>query len=81
VLLVGGFNDATNALSSTERYMPPAACIPAKCEAEMCGVVSDGCGGLINCGPCTGGRQCGPGGCETGTGVDVSVLVPLPVPR
>ncbi len=59
VLLVGGFNDAGGTLASTERYVPGSACVPATCEErnEACGVVPDGCGGLLDCGPCDGGQK------------------------
>jgi hypothetical protein len=83
VLLVGGGNEAGSALASTERYMPGTGCTPAKCagQGRLCGVVSDGCGGLLDCGPCGGGQECGPGSCDVGPEHDASVLIPAPVPR
>jgi len=40
------------------------ACTPAVCRAGIeCGVMTDGCGGTIDCGDgCVGGRTCGGGG-------------------
>jgi len=57
VLLVGGFNDAGGTLASTERYLPGAGCAPQTCQVKgaVCGVVADGCGGFLDCGPCGGG--------------------------
>lgn len=58
VLLVGGFNDAGGTLANTERYLPGSSCVPSTCADQhgACGVVPDGCGALIECGPCDGGR-------------------------
>jgi hypothetical protein len=81
VLLVGGFNDAGGTLSTTERYLPGSGCVPATCagQAGACGVVPDGCGGLMDCGLCDGGQQCPSSGCDAGADVDASVVVPVPV--
>ena len=40
------------------------ACVPATCQSlgRQCGSVSDGCGGTLNCGTCSGGLSCGGGG-------------------
>jgi len=59
VLLVGGFNDAGGTLATSERYVPGSGCIPATCEGQQgaCGVVPDGCGGLLDCGLCDGGPK------------------------
>jgi hypothetical protein len=59
VLVVGGFNDAGGALGSTERYMPGGNCVPLTCgeQSGACGVVPDGCGGLLDCGLCDGGQK------------------------
>ncbi|HYH98899.1 Kelch repeat-containing protein [Hyalangium sp.] len=83
VLLVGGFNDAGGTLASTERYLPGHGCIPATCvgQHDACGVVPDGCGGLLDCGSCAGGQECAPDGCGTGEGVDASALMPVPTGR
>ncbi|MFL5345110.1 MAG: Kelch repeat-containing protein [Hyalangium sp.] len=83
VLLVGGFNDAGGTLASVERYVPGRACVPATCAAQggACGVVPDGCGGLLDCGPCDGGPQCAPEGCAAGAQADASVLSRGPVER
>jgi len=80
VLLVGGFNDAGGTLASTERYLPGPGCTPVTCKArsEACGVVADGCGGFLDCGPCGSGEGCGPGGCDAGNEPDASVAVPSP---
>lgn len=39
-------------------------CVPRTCiNANMaCGPLADGCGGLLNCGTCSGGQTCGGGG-------------------
>ncbi|MBK7862686.1 MAG: hypothetical protein IPJ65_29575 [Archangiaceae bacterium] len=41
-----------------------AACTPTTCAAlgATCGQVPDGCGGVLACGSCTGGKVCGGGG-------------------
>ena len=43
-------------------YTP--VCTPRTCTAANveCGPASDGCGNLLQCGPCTGGQTCGGGG-------------------
>ena len=80
VLLVGGFNDAGGTLASTERYLPGPGCTPQPCQgrAGVCGVVADGCGGFLDCGPCAGGERCGAGGCDAGHPPDASITVPSP---
>ena len=39
-------------------------CVPKTCAdlGKDCGPVGDGCGALLNCGQCTGGKTCGGGG-------------------
>ena len=39
-------------------------CIPTTCAAQNaeCGVIGDGCGGILTCSSCTGGKSCGAGG-------------------
>jgi hypothetical protein len=42
----------------------PGACVPASC-AQLhagCGTQGDGCGGMVDCGPCPTGQTCGGGG-------------------
>lgn len=41
-----------------------ACCTPTTCAAQgkNCGQISDGCGGLLNCGTCTSPETCGGGG-------------------
>ncbi|AGC49124.1 kelch domain-containing protein [Myxococcus stipitatus DSM 14675] len=53
VLLVGGANEVSGLLVTSERY-PPGGCVPRTCVAHeaVCGAVVDGCGGLLECGPC-----------------------------
>jgi hypothetical protein len=47
-------------------------CVPLTCEGmgKNCNVMSDGCGGTLNCGTCSGSETCGAGGtpnvCSTG---------------
>ncbi|MEM9452585.1 MAG: hypothetical protein AAGF11_00300 [Myxococcota bacterium] len=58
------------------RFLCPDACVPATCGFGDCGIISDGCGGIINCGPCnptciigycSDGSCCGPlGQCNNG---------------
>jgi hypothetical protein len=43
----------------------PDTCTPVTCVStggSLCGVVSDGCGGTVDCGGCTGDEVCGGGG-------------------
>ncbi len=42
----------------------PPACVPQTCAQipATCGMQSDGCGGLIDCGVCPAGQTCGGGG-------------------
>ena len=39
-------------------------CVPTTCAelGDNCGMVSDGCGGTLDCGTCSGGQTCGGGG-------------------
>ncbi|WP_199243224.1 kelch repeat-containing protein [Vitiosangium sp. GDMCC 1.1324] len=64
VLLVGGSNDLEGTLATSERY-DPGVCMPLTCEAagQACGVVADGCGGTLECGPCEVAPACGAEGC------------------
>ena len=41
--------------------VPPSTCVPTTCAAlgAECGPVGDGCGGILNCGGCPAGQQCG----------------------
>src|SRR5437762_1102009 len=44
---------------------PVAGCVPLMCGTgaqARCGKVGDGCGGVLDCGDCTGGATCGGGG-------------------
>lgn len=44
-----------------------ASCEPRSCEADDCGRMSDGCGGMLDCGSCGDqGNGCVPLECETG---------------
>jgi hypothetical protein len=54
-------------------------CTPKTC-AQLgfnCGAVSDGCGGTLNCGTCTGGQTCGGGGAANVCGGPVCHVGPL----
>jgi hypothetical protein len=33
---------------------PPPPCVPIECDSSHCGFAPDGCGGVIDCGPCRG---------------------------
>ena len=61
VLVVGGSNDLGGTLATSERY-DPGVCMPLTCEAA-CGVVPDGCGGTLECGPCAAEPPCVVDGC------------------
>jgi hypothetical protein len=39
-------------------------CVKLTCKEQdaNCGPVADGCGGLLDCGPCPAGQSCGGGG-------------------
>lgn len=41
-------------------------CVPTTCsdEGAVCGSLPDGCGGLLECGPCAGDEVCGGGGVD-----------------
>ena len=45
---------------------PGPGCTPTTCVAQgkKCGTISDGCGGLLNCGTCTGNQICDGGSCQ-----------------
>ncbi|MCY1082897.1 Kelch repeat-containing protein [Archangium lansingense] len=64
VLVVGGTNDLVGTLATSERY-DPGVCMPLTCEAagQVCGVVPDGCGGTLECGPCAAEPPCVEEGC------------------
>jgi len=34
-------------------------CMPKTCQTGQCGLMSDGCSKVINCGMCAGGKSCG----------------------
>jgi len=34
----------------------PDQCVPAACAEDACGAVQDGCGGVLDCGPCSSAR-------------------------
>ena len=42
----------------------PPPCVPESCPAQSkdCGTISDGCGGTLSCGACSGAESCGGGG-------------------
>src|SRR5262249_25522951 len=62
---VGG-NHGANASSSSAGAAHDGggdACKPTTCAAGMCGMVGDGCGGMLDCGSsCPAGQTCGGGG-------------------
>lgn len=75
VLVVGGANDWEGTLATSERY-DPGVCMPLTCEAAggACGVVPDGCGGTLECGPCVALPLCGVEGCDVFDDVDELVF-------
>src|SRR6185312_5254809 len=41
---------------------PPSVCTPLSCangDAKYCGEIGDGCGGVLDCGGCDAGYECG----------------------
>jgi hypothetical protein len=56
------------------------ACVPETCSVQHidCGPAGDGCGNLIQCGPCTSPQTCGGGGTPGQCGeIDAGSCVPL----
>ncbi|MCC6808922.1 MAG: hypothetical protein IT381_15955 [Deltaproteobacteria bacterium] len=53
--------DATPVTVALRLNAEPCACMPASCEqfSATCGVLTDGCGGLIECGSCESPLSCG----------------------
>jgi hypothetical protein len=43
----------------------PPACTPLECDDSQCGIVSDGCGGTIDCAGCPSGEICDDNACRT----------------
>jgi len=58
-----GTAENTNSLFPYIAVIPPPACAPVTCAAlgKNCGSLSDGCGGTLNCGTCSGSQTCGGG--------------------
>ena len=54
----------TGAASAGTSAAGSSGCMPTTCQAEAknCGVISDGCGKTLDCGPCAAGSTCGGGG-------------------
>lgn len=52
------------ALAGCSCFAPVRECVPATCSGlgANCGLVSDGCGALLDCGSCGQGKSCGGGG-------------------
>jgi len=50
-------------------------CTPApSCpQGQQCGTAPDGCGGTLDCGPCTGGTVCTPVSCQNGLCVHTAI--------
>src|SRR2546426_2078544 len=57
-------NSSTNVIYPYLAVIPPPSCAPVTCAAlgKNCGSLSDGCGGTLNCGTCSGSQTCGGGG-------------------
>jgi len=53
-----------------------SGCAPTTCaaQAKNCGTISDGCGGTLTCGTCTGGETCGGGGVANVCGASGDLL-------
>ena len=41
-------------------------CVPRACGADECGLLDDGCNGVMTCSPCSNGRECQAGRCRCG---------------
>ncbi len=56
VLLMGGIGNGDQA----ELYTHDMACTPATCadQGKTCGLVPNGCGGMLTCGTCTSAQAC-----------------------
>jgi hypothetical protein len=55
------------------------SCVPTTCAAQniSCGPTGDGCGNLIQCGPCTPPQTCGGGGVAGQCGAPYGACVPV----
>jgi hypothetical protein len=64
VLLFMLFDLATCVSDDTREPRPPPTCTPRTCEESdaHCGLIGDGCGGIVDCGLCPPGQACGVGG-------------------
>ncbi len=61
-------------------YPDAGACVPETCAQQNlgCGPAGDGCGNVIQCGPCTPPATCGGGGASSQCGLaDAGACVPL----
>jgi hypothetical protein len=61
-------------------YPDAGACVPETCAQQNlgCGPAGDGCGNVIQCGPCTPPETCGGGGVSSQCGLaDAGACVPL----
>jgi hypothetical protein len=56
--------DDSLAASAVLTITPTVSCTPQSCaqQGKSCGTISDGCGGTLTCGACTGTQSCGGGG-------------------
>jgi hypothetical protein len=56
-----GGGDAPTLAPDSAPIDAPSGCVPQTCHAlgAQCGSVGDGCGGMLDCGACTGNRVCG----------------------
>jgi hypothetical protein len=72
----GGGADARAADARDSDSGPADACTPGVCAADNCATMSDGCGGQLTCGPCTGaGQECGADGVANVCGRPGDILV------
>jgi len=78
----GGFNQCGGNTGTGADGGVLSPCVPATCQAlgYTCGAAGDGCGGLLQCGTCTGSAYCGGGGFDvcggTALGSDGGPLSP-----
>jgi len=48
----------TSTATASPSISPSPSCVPVRCSSTSCGTFSNGCGGSINCGSCSGTSSC-----------------------
>jgi hypothetical protein len=64
-----GFDDCPTPAQNPVSACPGGTCTPTTCAAQgaTCGMISDGCGGVLTCGTCPSGQTCSGNKCGAGT--------------